>query len=283
MGNSLVPLIFLGVSALLNIALDLWFVLGFHMGVAGAAWATVIAQAVSGVGIALYTRRKLSLPKAKTKSRGLSRLREIVVNDAATALQQSVMNFGILMIQGLVNSFGATVMASFAAAVKIDTIAYMPAQEFGNAYSLFVSQNYGARQPERIRKGTRLSFLVSTIFCLVISGLIFVLSPWLMGFFVEPGETAIIAGGVQYLRIEGSMYVGIGILFLWYGYFRAIRKPQVSLILTVISLGTRVALSYALAPRTALGVVAIWLSIPIGWVLADLAGLVFYRRLQPEM
>lgn len=79
------------------------------------------------------------------------------------------------------------------------------------------------------------------------------------------------------------MYVGIGILFLWYGYFRAIRKPQVSLILTVISLGTRVALSYALAPRTALGVVAIWLSIPIGWVLADLAGLVFYRRLRAEM
>ena len=193
------------------------------------------------------------------------------------------MNFGILMIQGLVNSFGATVMASFAAAVKIDTIAYMPAQEFGNAYSLFVSQNYGARQPERIRKGTRLSFLVSALFCLVISGLIFLLSPWLMGFFVEPGETAIIAGGVQYLRIEGAMYVGIGILFLWYGYFRAIRKPQVSLILTVISLGTRVALSYALAPRTALGVVAIWLSIPIGWVLADLAGLAFYRRLRPEM
>ena len=158
----------------------------------------------------------------------------------------------------------------------------MPAQEFGNAYSLFVSQNYGARQPERIRKGTRLSFLVSVLFCLVISGLIFVLSPWLMGFFVEPGETAIIAGGVQYLRIEGSTYVGIGILFLWYGYFRAIRKPQVSLILTVISLGTRVALSYALAPRTALGVVAIWLSIPIGWVLADLAGLVFYRRLRAE-
>lgn len=282
MGNSLVPLVFLGISALLNIVLDLWFVLGFHMGVAGAAWATVIAQAVSGVGIALYTRRKLSLPQVKTKT-SLSRLREIMVNDAATALQQSVMNFGILMIQGLVNSFGATVMASFAAAVKIDTIAYMPAQEFGNAYSLFVSQNYGARQPERIRKGTRLSFLVSTIFCLVISGLIFLLSPRLMGFFVEPGETAIIAGGVQYLRIEGSMYVGIGILFLWYGYFRAIRKPQVSLILTVISLGTRVALSYALAPRTALGVVAIWLSIPIGWVLADLAGLVFYGRLRPEM
>ena len=282
-GNSLIPLIFLGISALLNIALDLWFVLGLNMGVAGAAWATVVAQAVSGLGIALYSHKKLPLLRRKTKGRSLSRLWEIIVNDAATALQQSVMNFGILMIQGLVNSFGPTVMASFAAAVKIDTIAYMPAQEFGNAYSLFISQNYGARQPERIRKGTRLSFLVSAVFCLMISGLIFLLSPWLMGFFVEAGETAIIAGGVQYLRIEGPMYVGIGILFLWYGYFRAIRKPQVSLILTVISLGTRVALSYALAPRTPLGVVAIWLSIPIGWVLADLAGLVFYCRLRPEI
>lgn len=74
------------------------------------------------------------------------------------------------------------------------------------------------------------------------------------------------------------MYVGIGILFLWYGYFRGIRKPHISLILTVISLGTRVALSYAMAPHTSLGVTAIWCSIPIGWFLADAAGLCFYRR-----
>ena len=91
-------------------------------------------------------------------------------------------------------------------------------------------------------------------------------------------ETAILAEGVRYLRIEGAMYVGIGILFLWYGYFRGIGRPRVSLLLTVISLGTRVALAYALAPRTSLGVTAIWLAIPIGWLLADLTGLVLYRR-----
>ena len=83
---------------------------------------------------------------------------------------------------------------------------------------------------------------------------------------------------IRYLRIEGAMYVGIAILFLWYGYFRGINRPHISLVLTVISLGTRVALSYALAPHIALGVVAIWCSIPTGWFLADAAGYAFYRK-----
>ena len=278
-GNSMVPLLFLAVSAGMNIVLDVWFVVGFHMGVGGAAWATVIAQAAAGVGIALYSLAKLPVLRIRQdQGWNFGRLREIIVNDIATGVQQSVMNFGILMIQGLVNSFGAAIMAAFAAAVKIDTIAYMPAQEFGNAYSLFVSQNYGAKKADRIRTGTKIAFLTSACFCLVISMLIFAFAESLMGLFVDAGETGIITQGARYLRIEGTMYVGIGILFLWYGYFRGIHRPQISLILTVISLGTRVALSYALAPRTPLGVVAIWCSIPIGWLLADMAGLLFYRR-----
>lgn len=280
MGNSVVPLTFLAVSALLNIVLDIWFVVGLHMGVRGAAWATVIAQAAAGIGIGVYAIGKLPilhLDKTSVKWNP-HRLLEIIVNDVATGIQQSVMNFGILMIQGLVNSFGTTIMASFAAAVKIDTIAYMPAQEFGNAYSLFISQNYGAKKAERIRKGTRISILASAAFCLLISVFIFFFAENLMGIFIDTSETAIIAQGARYLRIEGAMYVGIGVLFLWYGYFRGIHKPHISLILTIISLGTRVALSYGLAPHTPLGVMAIWCSIPIGWFLADAAGLLFYHR-----
>lgn len=279
MGNSIVPLIFLAVSAGMNIVLDIWFVVGLNMGVGGAAWATVIAQATSGIGIAVYSLARLPiLHGARSHGWNFHRLWEIFVNDVATGIQQSVMNFGILMIQGLVNSFGAAIMAAFAAAVKIDTIAYMPAQEFGNAYSLFISQNYGAKKEERIRKGRKISFLASVCFCLVISVLIFLFAGNLMGLFIDAGETEIIAEGARYLRIEGAMYVGIGVLFLWYGYFRGIRRPHISLILTIISLGTRVALSYALAPHTPLGVVAIWCSIPIGWFLADAAGLLFYRQ-----
>lgn len=280
MGNSLIPLVFLAISYVINIVLDIWFVVGLSLGVGGAALATVIAQAVAGIGIAVYALIKLPVIRhngEKIKWNG-HRLKEIIKNDVATGIQQSVMNFGILMIQGLVNSFGTTVMASFAAAVKIDTIAYMPAQEFGNAYSLFVSQNYGAKQRERIKKGTRIAFITSALFCAAISVLICIFADGLMGIFIDSAETQIIAEGARYLRIEGAMYAGIGILFLWYGYFRGINKPNISLILTVISLGTRVALSYALAPHTPLGVLAIWLSIPIGWLLADAAGYVFYRK-----
>ena len=207
------------------------------------------------------------------------RLGEIIKNDVFTGLQQSVMNFGILMIQGLVNSFGTTIMAAFAAAVKIDTLAYMPAQEYANAYSLFISQNYGARKQERIAKGTRIAAAVSVIFCLGVSVIIWIFSKDFMEIFVEAGETAIIAAGVKYLRIEGSFYFGIGILFLLYGYYRGVQRAEMSLVLTVISLGTRVLLSYMLAPHTGLGVDAIWWSIPIGWILADVVGGVYYKKL----
>lgn len=164
------------------------------------------------------------------------------------------------------------------AAVKIDTLAYMPAQEFGNAYSLFISQNYGAQKRERIKKGTKLATCVSVVFCVVVSVFIFLTAKGLMKLFVDSTETSIIEAGVKYLRIEGSFYFGIGILFLLYGYFRGIQRAEVSLVLTIISLGTRVVLSYLLAPNTALGVQAIWWSIPIGWILADIVGMILQKE-----
>lgn len=278
LGNSMVSLVFLTISAVLNIGLDLFFVVVWHYGVGGAALATVLAQAVSAIGITIYSIHHLPLLRERKKvTWDWVRLQFIMKNDVMTGIQQSVMNFGILMIQGLVNSFGTTIMASFAAAVKIDTVAYMPAQEFGNAYSLYVSQNYGARKHERIRKGTRIAVVTSVVFCGLVSVLIFALAPELMRIFINAENTAIIAEGVRYLRIEGACYAGIGLLFLWYGYFRGMNRPQVSLLLTVISLGTRVALSYALAPHTALGVCAIWISIPVGWVLADICGYILLK------
>jgi putative MATE family efflux protein len=274
-GNSVIPLYFLGFSSVMNIVLDLYFVIVLKWGVEGAAIATVISQGFSGVGITLYVLVKnMELLRIYSKPYK-GRLAVIIKNDIMTGMQQSVMNLGILMVQGLVNSFGTTVMAAFAAAVKIDTLAYMPAQEFGNAYSLFVSQNFGAKKAERIHKGTKTAMAVSVIFCVGISVIIWIFSEAFMGFFVDAGESAIISEGVKYLRIEGSFYFGIGILFLLYGYYRGIQKAGMSLVLTIISLGTRVLLSYLLAPHTPLGVTAIWWSIPIGWILADSVGIAF--------
>ena len=276
-GDSVVPLAFLALSALLNIVLDLWFVLGLGRGVAGAAEATVIAQYVSGVGILLYALAR------RSEFRGLGRhvriraacLREVASYSFLTCIQQSVMNLGILMVQGLVNSFGATVMAAFAAAVKIDSFAYLPVQDFGNAFSTYIAQNYGAKQPQRIRAGLKGAALASMGFGAVLSALVWLFAAPLMGLFVDPGEAAVIAAGVRYLRIEGAFYYGIGCLFLLYGLYRALGRPGMSVVLTVISLGTRVALAYLLS-ATPLGVTGIWWAVPIGWALADAAGVGYY-------
>lgn len=272
LGNSSVPLMFLAVSALANVGLDLLFVLGFGWGVAGAAWATVLAQYASSIGILVYVLSKCKrlLPKRADLRYHPRILREIFNLSSLTCLQQSVMNFGILMVQGLVNSFGATIMAAFAAAVKIDTFAYLPVQDFGNAYSTFVAQNFGAGNTARIREGTKKAFGLSAAFSIVLSGLVFAFAQPLMRVFVDASEAGVIAAGVRYLRIEGACYVGIGWLFLLYGYFRAVQKPGMSVVLTVISLGTRVALAYALAG--VVGEVGIWAAIPIGWALADVVG-----------
>ena len=277
-GDSVTPLLFLAASALLNIGLDLWFVVGLRRGVAGAAEATVISQYVSGLGLGLFAL--LRCPQLRPR-RGdppirWARVREIGSYSLLTCVQQSVMNLGILMVQGLVNSFGDTVMAAFAAGVKIDAFAYLPVQEFGNAFSTFIAQNYGARQADRIRKGLKGAVLTAVLFSVAVSAAVWVFARPLMALFVEETETAILAEGARYLRIEGAFYCGIGCLFLLYGLYRALGRPGMSVVLTVISLGTRVVLAYLLSAVPLFGVTGIWWSVPIGWALADITGLLYY-------
>lgn len=280
LGNSTIPLVFLAVSALVNIGLDLLFVAVLPWGIGGAALATILAQYISGIGILVYVlyacRELLPSPEHLRPNRRI--LREIASLSSLTCLQQSVMNFGILMVQGLVNSFGPVVMAAFAAAVKIDTFAYLPVQDFGNAFSTFVAQNYGAGNRERIRRGIREAFRISILFSLLISLLVCSFAAPLMQLFVTASETAVIASGVRYLRIEGAFYCGIGCLFLLYGYYRAVKRAEMSVVLTVISLGMRVLLAYTLSAR--FGETGIWAAIPIGWVLADLIGLLYMKRVR---
>ncbi len=273
-GNSLVPLLFLGISAVLNIILDLLFVLQLNMGVEGAAVATVISQYISAIGLLIYYLRKcpeLRIYRAHRKWSGQI-LREITGLSVLTCVQQSIMNFGILMVQGLVNSFGTAVMAAFTAAVKIDAFAYAPVQDFGNAFSTFVAQNYGAGNKERIKKGIRSAGTMTILFCICISAFVCRFSESLMKIFVEADQVEIIHIGKGYLHIEGACYVGIGLLFLFYGYYRAVNRPGVSVVLTIISLGTRVVLAYILSVIPQIGVTGIWVAIPIGWALADITG-----------
>ena len=288
LGNSLIPLVFLAVSAVLNIILDLWFVAGLKRGVAGAAEATVIAQYVSGIGIMLYAFRRFpQLFHSEEKIRlRRCRIREIAGFSALTCLQQSIMNLGILAVQGLVNSFGTVTMAAFAAGVKIDAFAYLPVQDFGNAFSIFIAQNYGAGKQTRIKKGIRAAALTTIAFGALISAAVFLFARPLMTLFIDAGERAVIHEGIGYLRIEGAFYPLIGLLFLLYGLYRALGRPGMSVVLTIISLGSRVTLAYALAAIPGIGVSGIWWPVPIGWLLADVLGVSYWlirkKKLLPD-
>lgn len=278
-GNSTAPLWFLLLSAGMNIVLDLWFVLGLRQGVAGAAWATVIAQAFAALGITAYfcLRMRDLHPQRRHmrfQPRLLSRITRLSV---LTGAQQSIMNFGILMIQSLVNSYGVPVMAAFAAGVKIDAFAYAPAQDFGNGFATFAAQNAGAGQTERIRRGFREAALLSLSFCAAVSALVGIFAPALLQWFIDPGQTESLRIGAHYLRTEGLCYMGIGLLFLLYATYRGLERAGMSIVLTVISLGLRVALAYLLSPLW--GVDAIWWAIPIGWAAADIVGLWGLKRL----
>ena len=275
-GNSVIPLVFLCVSVILNIGLDLYFVLVLKQGISGAAIATVISQYISGIGLMIYVY--IRYPELRLKYEDTNFVKrtayDIAILSGMTCLQQSVMNFGILMVQGIVNSFGTQIMAAFAVSVKIDTIAYMPVQDFGNAFSTFIAQNFGAGKYDRIKDGIKKALKSVVLFCIFISAIVFIFAKPLMMIFVNAESTEIINIGVQYLRIEGACYIGIGILFMLYGYYRAINKPSMSVVLTVISLGIRVVLAYVLS--RVIGVVGIWWSIPIGWFIADAVGICFY-------
>lgn len=275
LGNSKIPLIFLALASIINIGLDIYLVAEVAMRVAGAAVATLIAQAFSAIGIMLYVflSQKELLPQRKHWHFEREIFEKIKAYSLLTCIQQSVMNFGILMIQGLVNSFGLVTMSAFAAAVKIDSFAYMPVQDFGNAFSTYIAQNKGAGLEERIHKGFKVAVVMASIFCIFISALVFIFADKLMLIFIESSKSEIIYQGAQYLRIEGACYLGIGCLFLLYGYYRGVGKPGISVVLTVISLGTRVVLAYLLAPL--FGTLAIWWAIPIGWFLADLIGIMY--------
>lgn len=277
-GNSTIPLAFLALSTALNIFLDLLFILTFSMDVSGAALATVLSQGISAFLMILYCLRRMPFLKLQKKHLCIRQnaVSQILQYSLLTCIQQSIMNFGILMVQGLVNSFGVTVMAAFAAAVKIDAFAYMPVQDFGNAFSTFIAQNYGAKEKQRIRLGIRSAIMIAFSFSALISVLVFVFAKELMLLFVRVSETEIIAIGIQYLQIEGACYCGIGCLFLLYGLYRGLGKPGISVALTVISLGTRVALAYLLAPIPSIGLPGIWWAIPVGWFLADACGIGYY-------
>ena len=283
-GDSKTPLYFLIMAAIINIILDLVFVIVYDMGVMGVAVATIIAQAVSSILCLVYAFTKISFIRLKREDMVFDKEIALTVGKYSflTSIQQSIMTFGMVCVQGIVNTFGADTIAAFTAASKIDSIAYLPVQDFGNAFSTYVAQNKGAKNTERILEGVVSASKTIVLFCLVLSTAIFFSSGRLMTIFVNASESNVIKLGVEYLSIISIFYVLIGFLFMYYGFFRGIGALNVSLILTIVSLGTRVLMAYFLSRLPQLAQRGIWWSVPIGWALADALGFLIYKKMKKD-
>ncbi len=279
-GDSKTPLYFLILAAVINVVLDLIFVTVFNMNIIGVALATVIAQAVSSILCFIYVYIKMPQLRVCRKDMVFDKKIALMVSKYCflTSIQQSIMTFGMVCVQGIVNTFGPDTIAAFTAAGKIDSIAYLPVQDFGNAFSTYISQNKGARNISRVHEGVKSAARTIVLFCSVFSILIFMNSKNLMKIFINENETTVIDLGVEYLSIISIFYILIGFLFMFYGFFRGIGALNTSLILTIISLGTRVIMAYVLSSIPTLSQRGIWWSVPIGWALADVTGFLIYRK-----
>lgn len=281
-GDSRTPLLFLILAALINIVLDLVFVIVYDMGVEGVALATIIAQGISSILCLIYGLVKIPMIRLSKEDMVFDKEIAVVVGKYSflTSIQQSIMTFGMVCVQGLVNGFGSSTIAAFAAAGKIDSIAYLPLQDFGNAFATYVAQNKGANNMPRIKKGVESVIKTIVIFSIILSIVIFMNTGSLMKIFVNASEIDVINIGIEYLSTVSVFYILVGFLFMFYGFFRGMGELNISLILTIISLGTRVLLAYILSNVPQIGRLGIWWAVPIGWALADSLGFILYRKMK---
>lgn len=275
LGDSRTPLYFLIASSLGNIVLDLVFVINFHMGVSGVAWATFLAQGLSSLLAFLTLRKRLkAVESPKYKLFSGSMLKKIMEISIPSILQQSFISVGNLFVQGLINSYGSAVVAGYSAGMKINTFAITSFTTLGNGLSSFTAQNMGAQKTERVAKGFR-SGVVMVMSVAVPVFLLFFFGgrPIVQLFMSEGGEQAADVG-VEFLKIVSPFYMIISLKLISDGILRGAGAMKAFMAATFSDLILRVVLAFVFS-----GIwqsTGIWLSWPVGWLIGTALSLGFY-------
>lgn len=266
MGNSNVSLYFLIVSALLNIIMDLLFVAQWELGVEGAAWATVIAEAFAALFCIIYVRVKIPILKFHPQEFVFDKLlfRQTVSYSSVAAMQQITLHLGKFLIQGAVNPLGIATVAAFNAVSRVDDLVMVVQQNIGHGTTGFIAQNKGKNRKIRIRKGFLLGLKMEGIYSLIMMVLIFVFAEEIMILFTGDKESEVVNLGVSYLKIMSFLYFIPGITNIVQGYFRGLGKMKITLNATLVQIVIRVAAAYLLA--TKFGIEGFALACLIGWV-----------------
>ena len=277
-GDSKTPLYFLIIASVVNVVLDLYFVIELHMGVAGVAYATVAAQAVSSVFCIFYTYYRISVFRVGVREMVFDQelFRLVIRYGVPTALQQCIVSMGMMAVSGLVNSFGAVTMAAYTAGNKIETFVALPAMNIGNALSTFVGQNAGAGKDERVRKGFLSVTKINALLCVAMSLVIIPFARYLIMIFIDVNEAPVVVEqGAEYLVVMFIFYFMQAVMFCLGGFFRGVGDMKTALAVSFVALSVRCISAYSMAPFVQHS--SVWYSIPIGWLAGCLVGLIAYR------
>ena len=278
LGDSKTPFCFLAVSSLSNIGMDVLFVAGFHMGVAGVAWATFLCQGVSCVVALIFVFRRLRGMPSDEPSQAFSFpiFKKFAVVAIPSILQQSFISVGNIIIQGVINGFGPAVVAGYSAAVKLNNLVITSFTTLANGISNYTAQNLGAKKLERIREGFRAGAKMVWLLSIPLIALYWLGSDALIKLFVEnPSRTALDTGRA-FLRILSPFYLIISIKLVADGVLRGSSMMKQFMVSTFTDLTLRVALAFALS--AAMGATGIWCAWPVGWSIAAVLSILFYRR-----
>ena len=278
LGDSKTPFIFLAISSTSNVAVDILFVAAFRMGVVGVAWATFLCQGISCVLAVVVVFRRLAKIKTEGKIQVFSNelFRKIAVIAIPSILQQSFISIGNIIIQGVINGFGSGVMAGYSAAVKLNNLVITSFTTLGNGISNYTAQNLGAGIPERVKSGFKAGVKMVWIICIPIVALYLVASNGLIEVFMdEPSELALLSS-VQFLKIVPPFYFVISVKLVADGILRGAGMMKQFIIATFTDLVLRVVLAILLSMQ--FGYIGIWFSWPIGWCIATVLSVWFYRN-----
>ncbi|MBP5242868.1 MAG: MATE family efflux transporter [Clostridia bacterium] len=280
MGDSTTPFLFLAASSTANVVLDVVFVAVFQMGVAGVAWATFICQGISCIlaVILVMVRLRRIKTEEKVKIFSLSQLKDLAVIAVPGILQQSFISVGNIVIQGVINGFGESVIAGYSAAIKLNNLVITSFTTLGNGVSTFTAQNRGANKPERIKQGFRAGMGMVWLLCVPICALYLGAGKYLLSLFLKDATSAALSEGVLILRILSPFYFVVSAKLTADGVLRGERKMIFFMISTFTDLLLRVALALLLSwfLASSLGV---WLAWPIGWTAGAVLSNIFYRLL----
>ena len=277
LGDSKTPFYFLAVSSLSNIAVDIWFVKAFHMGVAGVAWATFLCQGISCILAMIVVFKRLAKIEEKEKAPlfDLQLLKQIVVIAIPSTLQQSFISIGNIIIQSIINGFGAPVMAGYSAAVKLNNLVITSFTTLGNGISNYTAQNLGARKLDRVKQGFGVGIKLVWMLSLPLFLLYFFGGNIVLKLFMDAPTKLAMQTGIIFLKILSPFYFVVSAKLVADGILRGSGMMKKFMIATFTDLILRVLLAFCFS-RTALGATGIWCAWPIGWCVAAVLSIGFY-------